>query len=191
MQIPLLLLFLPVIQAFTNGTLLPNYMCDAGRFGYPSSLGGVLASFKISGSGLIVAGFHNQNNIIPQKNLIRVRTIDNTSIITSHTTELVLETVNGENIDGCIIYATDINGNRLGKFVSYGDNMQYFRNCISSPNSVAVHNMVLSETSIYHGLKWKIPRWHRGKVIFTGLTVSDTGFGPFTSEFENIFELSD
>jgi hypothetical protein len=88
-------------------------------------------------------------------------------------------------IIGAIVYAQlNSNGNRIGEFVEYGENMQVWPVC--GPNRVGVvHNAELSETGTYAGLVWRAP-WNLapGTVInFRGAAVTDIGFGPHWSQF--------
>jgi hypothetical protein len=60
-------------DAFTNGTILPGYLCNPGH-GLPTSLGGVLQILNKTGPGvsMAIANIHHQKSLIAQNNLIHV-----------------------------------------------------------------------------------------------------------------------
>ena len=150
--------FIKISTAFTNGTLLPSYLCGPPNDGYPKSLGDVLKYFHEEGADLYIANIHQQNSTIPKSGLLTVnKTVD----------VLIL---------GAIVYAEDCKANKVGEFIEFGVSMQPFPSC--GPNNVGiVHNQEI-EKSIYIGIKWKAPPFNGCDILFKGLAVVDnTGFG--------------
>ena len=175
------------VLAFTNGTLLPGYLCGKND-NLPKSLGGVLKFFKLPGADLTVANFHNQNSTIPQYNVISVTRLDNgTIMIPGELVDLVLSSSSGLPILGTLLYAEDFFGNRIGQFLEFGPNMQLFPPCNiknDNPNVGIIHNAKLSETNIYQGIKWKVPDHMCGcDIVFKGVAVTDSGFGFHSTTF--------
>lgn len=191
--IGILLFQINYVLAFTNGTLLPGYLCCKND-NLPKSLGGVLKFFKLPGADLTVANFHNQNSTIPMNNVITITRLDNqVDMIPGEIVDLVLSSSSGLPIDGAIVYTEDFFGNRIGQFLEFGPNMQLFPPCNingDNPNVGIVHNSVLSETNIYQGIKWKVPDQIYGcDIIFKGLAVTDSGFGFHNTTFKVNFNL--
>ena len=181
--------------AFTNGTLLPSYLCGpskpdlatgklVGKDGLPKSLGAVLATFEIPGAALAVASYHNQNSITAQTNLIKV-TLNAATITGGQEYTLTLTTTSGSNLEGILLFAMDSAGNKVGSFTGLADgNVSPFPAC--GPNNVGiVHNQVLSETATYAGIVWKAPSEIEtgNTIIFSGLTDTDLGFGFHMNQF--------
>jgi len=183
-----MLLTLPnMIYGFSNGTLLPHYLCGVPNDGYPKSLGGVLSFFESEEKKLVIANIHQQNSTIPQKNLITVNKTsgNNYYIIPSEIIDITLVSKSGLPIVGAMIYAEDNKMNRVGKFLTFGANMQPFSAC--GPNNVGIiHNKELSEDMYYYGIKWQAPSFLLNgcnKIIFKGLAVTDSGFGFHETEY--------
>jgi len=212
------LLQLYSVAGLTNGTLLPSYLCGPSTDGFPKSLGGVLKYFQLTtnpgpstavvplnrpldfGAGgrvnntqLLVANFHNRNNVNAFKMVIHVNISlksDPTVVgvivpgavhlITLLSTPDDLGVVDlNVAIDGAIVYANDLMKNRrVGKFLAFGDNMMPWAPC--GPNAVGVvHTGLLSDTGAYVGLEWWAP-WDLAdgqNVTFMGAAVTDNGFG--------------
>ena len=183
-----MLLFLPnIIYGFSNGTLLPHYLCGTPNDGYPKSLGGVLSFFESEEKKLVIANIHQQNSTIPQKNLITVNKTsgNNYYIIPAEIIDITLFSTSGLPIIGAIIYAEDNKMNRVGRFLTFGENMQPFSAC-GSDNVGIVHNKELSENMYYRGIKWQAPSFLLegcNKIIFKGLAVTDSGFGFHETEY--------
>lgn len=172
----LLFSFVKMTTAFTNGTLLPSYLCGPPNDGFPKSLGDILKYFHEEGADLYIANIHQQNSTTPQFGLITVnKTVD--VFVENNIYDLTLESTSGELIEGAIVYAEDCSGNKVGEFVEFGLSMEPFPAC--GPNNVGiVHNKEMEE-SIYTGIKWKAPPFNGCDVLnFKGLAVVDnTGFG--------------
>ena len=176
------------VNAFPNGTILPCYFCYPPTQGYPTSLGDILVSLPniTSNIALNLANAHNQNSIVAQENLIQVVKIEQpyNVIVNGSTIMLFLESTTNSTLDGALLYAIDDNGNKIGNFVEFGLNMQEFPSC--GLNAVGiVHNQVLSNTTIYSGIAWKAPAYlvNSSYIHFTGLSVTDQGFGKFMTSF--------
>lgn len=99
-------LLVPSVTAFTNGTLLPSYLCGPATDGFPKTLGGVLPFFKlatnpfltavngvppngnldmqfggrVNHTQLLLSNFHNKNSIIPFKFVIHTTVVAVTSL---------------------------------------------------------------------------------------------------------------
>ena len=172
----LLLSFIQISTAFSNGTLLPSYLCGPPNDGFPKSLGGVLKYFHEEGADLYIANIHQQNSTIPKSGLITVnKTVD--AFIENNIYDLSLVSTSGELIEGAIVYGEDCTGNKVGEFIEFGLSMEPFPSC--GPNNVGiVHNQEI-EKSIYVGIKWKAPPFNGCNTLhFKGLAVVDnTGFG--------------
>ncbi len=124
----LLFSFVKITTAFTNGTLLPSYLCGPPNDGYPKSLGGVLKYFHEEGADLYIANIHQQNSTTPQFGLITVnKTVD--VFVENNIYDLTLESTSGELIEGAIVYAEDCSGNKVGEFVEFGLSMEPFPAC--------------------------------------------------------------
>jgi len=111
-------------------------------------------------------------------------------------------------IDGCVLYALDSNGNRIGSFVSFGTpatdangnpinvlvngvnitstgvHMQPWAAC-GLNNVGIVHNQLLQCVGTYTGIQWQAP-WNLvvgTNVTFQGAAVTDMGFGGHQTSF--------
>lgn len=172
----IILSFIGISYAFSNGTLVPSYLCGPPNDGYPKSLGGVLKYFHEPGVDLFIANIHQQNSTIPKYDLITVNSISNI-FVENQIYDLTLVSNSGELIVGSIVYAEDCSGNKVGQFIEFGLSMNPFPAC--GPNNVGiVHNQVL-EQIVYTGIKWKAPPFNGCNTLnFKGLAVVDnTGFG--------------
>ncbi|KAI8621833.1 hypothetical protein BC830DRAFT_1163433, partial [Chytriomyces sp. MP71] len=144
--------------AFTNGTLLPEYICGPSNDGLPKTLGDVLGfavfdkdtplAFNLqSGNNLIMtnntmagkggkpntaymlASFHNSlNQVTAQKNVITV--MSTATLIPGQAFPLTLSSRGaGVPLDGALLYAQDSNGVRLGSFTDAGATFSNFAPC--------------------------------------------------------------
>jgi len=143
--------------------------------------------FESEEKKLVIANIHQQNSTIPQKNLITVNKTsgNNYYIIPAEIIDITLFSTSGLPIIGAIIYAEDNKMNRVGRFLTFGENMQPFSAC-GSDNVGIVHNKELSENMYYRGIKWQAPSFLLegcNKIIFKGLAVTDSGFGFHETEY--------
>ena len=172
----LLFSFIGLAYSFSNGTLLPSYLCGPPNDSYPKSLGGVLKYFHEPGVDLYIANIHQQNSTTPKSGLLTVNSTCN-SFIENQIYDLSLVSTSGELIVGSVVYAEDCWANKVGEFIEFGDSMQPFPGC--GPNNVGiVHNQEI-EKVVYTGVKWKAPPFNGCDTLnFKGLAVVDnTGFG--------------
>ena len=156
------------VGAFTNGTLLPAYLCGPANDGNPKTLGGVLKSLvrnvktvqfnknstndiklskaqvegdtatRIPNTAFMLASFHNSDNSIEAKtNMMFV----NSSTVLTPGAPLPLTLLSNQipgakeanPLAGCLIYAEDINGTRLGSFTDT-DKFLPFPGCGTGPD---------------------------------------------------------
>lgn len=190
----LLTLLLPIINCFPNGTMLPCYFCYSPNQGYPTSLGDVLISLPniTANIALNLAIAHNQHSIFAQKKLITVVKNDQPyfSITLGSIVSLFLESTANFTLDGALLYAIDDNNNKIGNFLEFGLKMQEFPSCGLNATGI-VHNQVLSENTIYSGIIWKAPDYlvNSSFIHFTGLAVTDQGFGKFVTSFNFVYKI--
>ncbi|KAJ3015892.1 UNVERIFIED_CONTAM: hypothetical protein HDU68_012518 [Siphonaria sp. JEL0065] len=161
MHLILLAVALVLVQstlAFTNGTLLPPYLCAPPGDGMPKSLGGVLnfavfnkdtplafnpttannlamtpATMNDSpvNTAFMLASFHNTiNSIAPMQNVISVTSTNNAPLTPGTAFALTLSSRGGVPLDGTMIYAQDVaSGARLGSFTDTGAIFSAFPGC--------------------------------------------------------------
>lgn len=176
-----------IVHGFTNGTLLPYYLCSPITDGFPKTLSDVLNSFEYEKNKLYIANIHKQNSTVSQEKLITVNKTsgNNYYIIPSEVVDITLVSNSGLPIVGAIIYAEDNKKNRVGSFLTFGENMKPFSAC--GPNNVGiVQDKELSEDMYYYGIKWQAPSFLLNgcnKIIFKGLAVTDGGFGTHETEY--------
>ncbi|KAJ3075384.1 hypothetical protein HDU98_008338 [Podochytrium sp. JEL0797] len=186
----LLLAALALVQgtlAFTNGTLLPPYLCGPPGDGMPKSLGGVLnfavfnkdtplAFNPTAGNNLMMtaatmntapvntafmlASFHNTiNSIAAMQNVI---TVAATAPLTAGAAfAMTLSSRGGIPLDGTMIYAQDMaTGARLGSFTDTGATFSPFPGCgqdANGNNFGMVHHQIVSATGTYTQLAFNAP----------------------------------
>ncbi|KAJ3062481.1 hypothetical protein HDU98_001621, partial [Podochytrium sp. JEL0797] len=194
----LTLAFLSTTSAFSNGTLLPAYLCSTNtNDGMPKSLGGVLQFMKHpEAAGPIIAKYHNQDSIVAQNNV--VKTTSTMKTLTPGAS--VPLTVNTAGTDpaapliGVLLYAVDDQGQKIGTFTKMGPNMSPFTPC-APPGSSDVVGIVQTVplddgknkdiANQEGGIVWSAPSvMFTRTVTFKGLAVTDTGFGFHSSMFE-------
>ncbi|KAI9347006.1 hypothetical protein BDR26DRAFT_855503 [Obelidium mucronatum] len=97
------------VAAFSNGTLLPGYLCGSVGDGMPKSLGG--------SAGLVIANYHNQNSITPQTDVAKT---------TSTMTKIAAGAAGTDPkapLIGLLLFATDDNGQKIGTFSQMSTSM--------------------------------------------------------------------
>ncbi|KAJ3021780.1 UNVERIFIED_CONTAM: hypothetical protein HDU68_009451 [Siphonaria sp. JEL0065] len=209
--ITLLIIFSNPALAFTDGRLLPRYLCSPTTDGLPKTLGSVLQyttmnkntplsinkdatnniDTKTSINGIpntayLLASFHNSLNSIDDQTP-NVISITSQSALTPETKSLplTLSSRNGTSLSGCMIYAQDEQGTRIGSFADSGSVFSEFLGCgVDSLGRAfgVVQNQIVSASGVYGGLVWNVPEGglEVGKVVlFKGLGVDGVGFGVF------------
>ncbi|CEP01277.1 Reelin domain-containing protein [Plasmodiophora brassicae] len=199
--------------AFTNGTNLPSYFCHPG-FGLPASLGPLLSVINKTNppAATAIAGFHNSPDLMARPNLVNVRLESvatgmlQSTIVAGCDYRLVVNTTNGQALDGLIIWGEVSPIVKVGHFVELGPTMSIWPAC--GPGRVgAVHHQVVSETTTYNQLVWRAPlelswgepgssplgfsKWSLFEppapqlniaVQFRGVTDTDGGFGTWIND---------
>ncbi|KAI8618828.1 hypothetical protein BC830DRAFT_1106803 [Chytriomyces sp. MP71] len=181
------LIFALQVSAFTNGTLLPRYLCGPANDGMPKSLGGVLKFAKFNkdtplafnadpnnnlamtaatmsdspvNTAFMLASFHNTlNSIEAQTNVIAITS--NAVLTPGQPFPLILSSRAADlPLDGAMIYAQDANGNRLGSFSDAGATFSPFPGCgqdAQGNNFGVVHHQIVADNGVYSQLTWNAP----------------------------------
>lgn len=140
------------VSAFTNGTLVPAYICNQQADGLPKSFGQLLpytrknlakiavdakagdnkaipllaqtGGQKIGNSAYILASFHNSlNSLNSIQQGLKVTTANGGPIVAGQANQLVLANPNkGQALGGALLYASDGTGQRQGTFTDKGAN---------------------------------------------------------------------
>jgi len=147
------------VSAFTNGTLVPAYICNQQADGLPKSFGQLLPytrknlakiavdakagdnkaipllaqtnGQKIGNSAYILASFHNSlNSLNSIQQGLKVTTANGGSIVAGQANQLVLANPNkGQALGGALLYASDATGQRQGTFTDKGTTFVTFPGC--------------------------------------------------------------
>ncbi|KAJ3075862.1 hypothetical protein HDU98_006633 [Podochytrium sp. JEL0797] len=185
-------LLIPSTRAFTNGTLIPSYLCDLRDLmaGGPQSLGDVIPLLKEDDSQAKIAGYHkvetNATGYAAQ-NLCTAMLAENTVFAVTGN-QFMVKTLGGENLLGVIVWMQDYPPNfkgyprRIGQFTSPGKNMmQYPYRC----GQTIVHTATLDDDATVKSqtdvMTWNTPAcgvWGQMMEV-RGVCVTDKGYGKF------------
>ncbi|KAI8608998.1 hypothetical protein BC830DRAFT_1152792 [Chytriomyces sp. MP71] len=182
--------------AFSNGTLLPGYLCGVPGDGLPKSLGGVMQYFTSpKEAAQVIAKYHNQNSTMAQTGLAKT-TSTITTIAPGAQVPLTVSSLGTDpnaHLIGLLLFATDSNGQKMGEFTTVPGSMTNFPAC-APPGSNAVVGIVHSSTlddvntqtpTQQGGIVWTAPAvMFSQTVTFTGLAVTETGFGFHSTTFQ-------
>ncbi|XXQ36403.1 Reelin domain-containing protein [Plasmodiophora brassicae] len=143
-----------VASAFTNGTLLPPYLCDLNlqAIGAPTSLAGVLPHLVERNATQTIAGYHRLT--VPPytqaQNLCTIATVPGAANASNQKT-FVVHAINAKQaLLGLIVWVQkkDAMGNvrQIGHFTDPGLNMMpYPYGCGGSMNQTIVHKTALDD----------------------------------------------
>ncbi|KAJ1551338.1 hypothetical protein HK405_014699 [Cladochytrium tenue] len=183
------------VAAFTNGTILPSYLCGPANDGLPKSLGGVLALLQEDGSALTVAGYHGDAQQITASYGLATATSTSASITPGQTFAVSIKsTTSGAHLLGLLAWVEDQYG-KLGYWSAFGTGMAAHPGCMATGLGgnqvpvVAVHTTALDnidtvDPTTYTGLVWQAPAiMYSTTVLFKGLAIIDGAFGYWNTTF--------
>ncbi|KAJ3016596.1 UNVERIFIED_CONTAM: hypothetical protein HDU68_012119 [Siphonaria sp. JEL0065] len=180
------------VIAFTNGTLLPPYLCDLKDqlHGAPQSLAQVIPLLQEDDAQAKIAGYHkveNNSTGYASQNLCTAEIINNAAFGAEN--KFIVRTKGGEPLLGLIVWIQDnpptLPGpRRIGQITDPGLNMMlYPYRC----GQTIVHSTVLDDDAKIKSqtdpFTWKATDIdggiYGGQVEVRGICVTDNGFGKF------------
>ncbi|KAJ3236266.1 hypothetical protein HDU81_010943 [Chytriomyces hyalinus] len=178
-------------SAFTNGTLLPSYLCDlnAQANGAPASLAQVLPMLQEADSRVKVAGYHKGKSAPPYNSQdLCTAAFEVGSVMQETTNSFVVKTKGGEALLGLLVWAQDYSPNsnvprRIGTITNAGLNMVHYPYGLCG--ETIVHEKTLDDEAFYKSqsapFTWRVPECgiHGDFVEIRGICVTDSGFGKF------------
>ncbi|KAJ3378965.1 hypothetical protein HDU84_007149 [Entophlyctis sp. JEL0112] len=183
------------VAAFTNGTLIPPYICDLTdlALGGPASLGSVIPLLQEDDSQVKIAGYHNYASATGNyaaQNLCTGALAAGQTAYSATTNEIIVQTNGGEALVGLIVWMQDYPPGqtmprRIGTFESAGLNMRvYPYKC----GETLVHSKALDDDAAIISqsdkMMWVAPP---GGVFGTfvevrGVCITDKGYGKFQTQ---------
>ncbi|KAJ3086175.1 hypothetical protein HK100_008787 [Physocladia obscura] len=179
--------------AFTNGTLIPPYICDLDDLakGGPKSLGDVIPLLQEGDAQAKIAAYHhlltNATGYAAQ-NLCTAVLDSNNGLYSASHNNFTIHTLGGERLIGLIVWIQDFpHGNtteprRIGKITHPGLNMiHYPYKC----GQTIVHATALDDDALVKSqsdvIGWRAPRdgVFGGFVQVRGVCVTANGYGKF------------
>jgi len=200
------------VSAFTNGALVPSYICNPQNDGLPKKFSDVLAKTqkKVTtvgfdanagdnvnaknqnganppNSAYILASFHNSPNRVTSLQQSITVTAKNNQIVAGQANQLTLSS-GGNNVvlGGVLIYGVDGSGTRQGSFTDAGTTFIPFPGCGTNPqgqNVGVIQQNGISATGTYSQLSYNAPAGATGNITLAGLFVTAKGFGTFSKSF--------
>ncbi|KAJ3306526.1 hypothetical protein HDU76_004800 [Blyttiomyces sp. JEL0837] len=196
------LALLPSALAFSNGTLIPGYICNLKdlAMGSPASLGQVIPLFQEDEAMGIIAGYHHKDAApYVAQDLCGAKTVNNAAI--GATTDFLVTVKNpNEILVGLIVWIQDFPHGptglprRIGKFTKAVKNMApYPWHGCGTPGSTLVHTTALNDDLMVptqsDPLTWMAPKEgiQGGFVQVRGVCITESkteggmggGFGKF------------
>ncbi|KAJ1561891.1 hypothetical protein HK405_002091 [Cladochytrium tenue] len=184
------------VRAFTNGTLLPPYLCDLEdlRNGSPPSLGAVVPLLveDAANSMATIAGYHHRTSPYTAQDLCTASIATANQPNVTATTQFIVSTKNaGDPLIGLIAWVQDVPAaglpRRIGTVTTPGLNMIYYpyRGCGNIGQTI-VHSTALNDAAAVATQSAPFT-WNLGAdgvagstVQIRGVCVTDMGYGPFT-----------
>jgi len=243
----LLAVVIGIASGFTNGTLLPKYICGPSNDGLPKSAGALIPyltkgfatqNYKTCPPGggnvaiqiqtantgakttattalapaakYIIGACHNGNRTAAGDDVGYITPISNAILVVPKAADpvtgagvynialnsevdlaLVVNTPGfnpaGIALDGAVVWAEDINQNRIGEWAAHPDTMQPWAVCnLNGKNPLVgiVHNMLVTCNPSVTGFTWKCPPTVTGGFVnFKGVGVTDAGYGTFSIQY--------
>ncbi|KAJ1542536.1 hypothetical protein HK405_009921 [Cladochytrium tenue] len=182
------------VHAFTNGTLIPSYLCDLEdlRIGSPASLGGVIPYLVEDGAMAAIAGYHHRASPYTAQDLCTASIATAGQTTVTATTSFVVSTLNAtDSLIGLLAWVQDVPATgaprRIGTITTPGLNMIYYpyRGC-GSVGQTIVHSTALDDDAALKNQSAAFT-WALGAdgvsgttVQLRGICITRLGFGPFT-----------
>ncbi|KAJ3340404.1 hypothetical protein HDU83_007092 [Entophlyctis luteolus] len=184
-----LLGLVPRVAAFTNGSLIPPYICDLDdlAMGGPKSLGDVIPLLVEDDAQAKLAGYHHLTGTNYSAQSLCTASFANGAAYSATSNNLVVSTLGGENLVGLIVWMQDYpTGStlprRIGAFTSAGLNMMlYPYQC----GQTLVHTTTLDDAAKVKSqsdvMVWTPPVCgvYGTFVEARGVCITDKGYGKF------------
>ncbi|TPX77985.1 hypothetical protein CcCBS67573_g00773 [Chytriomyces confervae] len=177
-------------SAFTNGTLLPSYLCDlnAQAKGAPTSLAQVLPMLQEADSRVKIAGYHQVKSAPYSSQDLCTAAFEVGSVMQETTNSFVVKTKGGEGLLGLLVWAQDYPSNsngprRIGTITNPGLNMVHYPYGLCG--ETIVHEKTLDDEAFYKSqsapFTWRVPDCgiHGDFIEIRGICVTEKGFGKF------------
>ncbi|KAJ3339985.1 hypothetical protein HDU83_007285 [Entophlyctis luteolus] len=183
------------VAAFTNGTLIPPYICDLTDLanGAPASLGSVIPLLQEDDSMVKIAGYHHYASATGNyaaQNLCMGALASGQTAYSATSNNFIVKTIGGEALIGLIVWVQDYpTGStqpvRIGTMASAGINMMiYPYKCGETiVHSKALDNdaAVASQSDVFN---WIPPSTgvFGTFVEIRGVCITDNGYGKFQTQ---------
>ncbi|KAJ1547359.1 hypothetical protein HK405_006056 [Cladochytrium tenue] len=182
-------------RAFTNGTLIPSYLCDLEdlRIGSPASLGAVVPLLveDAANSMAAIAGYHHRVSPYTAQDLCTASIATANQPNVTATTQFIVSTKNTtDKLIGLVAWVQDLPAaalpRRIGTITTPGLNMIYYpyRGCGSIGQTI-VHSTALDDASAVKSQSAPFT-WNLGTdgvagstVMVRGICITRMGYGPF------------
>ncbi|KAI9358340.1 hypothetical protein DFJ73DRAFT_794106 [Zopfochytrium polystomum] len=180
--------------AFTNGTILPNYLCGPSNDGLPKSLGGVLALLEEGDSKKVIAGYHGDATSLTAGYGLATATSTMAAVIPGQQFPITITSAGKVELLGLLTWFEDQYG-KLGYWSQFGAAMQAHPGCTAVGVGgnlvpvVATHSLALADANppdpaVYTGLVWQAPPIiYSTTVMVKGLAVIEGMFGFWNTTF--------
>ncbi|KAJ3199723.1 hypothetical protein HDU83_007094 [Entophlyctis luteolus] len=181
--------------AFTNGTLIPPYICDLTDLGMggPASLGNVIPLLQEDDSQVKIAGYHNYASATgnyASQNLCMGALASGQAAYSATSNNFIVKTIGGEALVGLIVWVQDYpTGStqpvRIGTMASAGLNMIiYPYKCgetIVHAKTLDDEAAVASQSDVFN---WIPPSTgvFGTFVEIRGVCITDNGYGKFQTQ---------
>ncbi|KAI9363514.1 hypothetical protein DFJ73DRAFT_792887 [Zopfochytrium polystomum] len=186
------------VAAFTNGTILPSYLCGPANDGLPKSLGGVIALCEEGDAQQKLAAYHGKSTSLTASYGLATATSTLPAVIPGQTFPITVTALgDGARLLGLLTWFEDQYG-KLGHWAAFGPNMAAHPQCATTLGpggtllpTVATHLLALvdatpppADPATYTGLVWQAPAvMYSSTVMVKGLAIVHGAFGFWNATF--------